>query len=291
VDSIIQFLTYLFTLGGAFRWHYVGDFLFSVPIFQGVFLTLLLAVIAQLVGTIIGFLLYFLRRSRFLPIRWFADGYVWVFRGTPALVQILAFSTVFLYLGISQRMRTVEISQPLGFVYEIFLDSFLAVVLALSLNEGAYMAEIMRAGIDSIDVGQIEAAKSLGMPYGQAMRRIILPQALRVIIPPLGNEFNNMLKSTSLAYIVSFPELLGTAGQLGSGFRAAALELFLVASIWYLILTTIWTLIQSWIERRLNLSNTDPALRERGTWWQRAFGMGSRPIPEVALPGGVSRAR
>jgi polar amino acid transport system permease protein len=288
VDPIIQFLINVFTLNGSFRWHYVTDFLFSVPIFQGILLTLLIAVIAQVAGSLIGLLLYFLRRSRFRPARWFAEGYVWVFRGTPALVQILALSLIFSYLGLAHQMRdVVNIKQVFGFTYDVFLDAFLALLLGLSLNEGAYMAEIVRAGIDSIEVGQIEAAKSLGMQYGQAMRRIVLPQALRVIVPPLGNEFNSMLKNTSLAYIVSFPELLGTATQLGSGFRAAGLELILVASIWYLVMTTVWTFIQSWIERRLNASNIDPALWQQPPWWQRLTGIGARAgrsAPEAAGP-------
>jgi polar amino acid transport system permease protein len=289
VDSIIQFLITVFTLNGTFRWHWVTDFLFSVPIFQGVLLTVLVSVISQVAGSLIGLLLYFLRRSRFRPVQWLANGYVWLFRGTPLLIQILIFSLLFSYLGLAQRMRTVEFSQPLGFVYEIFLDSLLALVLGLSLNEGAYMAEIVRAGIDSIDAGQMEAAKSLGMTYGQAMRRIVLPQALRVIVPPLGNEFNSMLKSSSLAYVVSFPELLVTAEQLGGGLRNAALELYFVASIWYLILTSIWTVIQVLLERRLNASNIDPALRAQRPWWQRVFGAGERAgvpagAPEIAFP-------
>jgi polar amino acid transport system permease protein len=289
VDSIIQFFVAVFTLDGTFRWHWVTDFVFSVPVFQGVLLTVLVSVIAQLAGSLIGLLLYFLRRSRFPPLKWLANGYVWLFRGTPLLIQILIFSLLFSYTGLARNLRTVEISQPLGFVYEIFLDSFFALVLGLSLNEGAYMAEIVRAGIDSIDVGQMEAAKSLGMTYGLAMRRIVLPQALRVIVPPLGNEFNSMLKSSSLAYVVSFPELLVTAEQLGGGLRNAALELYFVASLWYLVLTSIWTIIQAVIERRLNASSLDPALRAQRPWWQRMFGGGERGVvpagaPEIAFP-------
>lgn len=299
MDSIIQFFSSVLTLNNTFRWHFVTDFVISTPILQGVLLTLLLSVVAQIVGSLIGLLLYFMRRSRFPAFHWFANGYIWLFRGTPLIVQILIFSQLFPYLYLVRPLRSVHISQPLGFVYEIFLDSFLSVILALSLNEGAYMAEIVRAGIDAIDTGQIEAAKSLGMTYGQAMRRIVLPQALRVIVPPLGNEFNSMLKSSSLAFVVSFPELLVTANQLGSGFTAAALELYVVASIWYLVMTTVWTFIQAGIERRLNASNIDPALRAQGPWWQRVFGGRERGVvagvagPGIALPlpGGDRGAR
>ncbi len=147
-------------------------------------------------------------------MRVIADGYIWFFRGTPLLVQVLffyIFSLIFTWQTRCERLisfRKLALPTVLG---QIFLDSFIAAILAFSLNEGAYMSEIVRAGIDAIDAGQLEAAKSLGMTYSVAMRRIILPQAFRVIIPPLGNEFNNMLKNTSLAAFISLDELLGTA--------------------------------------------------------------------------------
>jgi polar amino acid transport system permease protein len=287
MNPIIQFFTNLFTLNGTFNWKFVTQFVFSAPILQGLLLTGLIAVFAQTIGSVIGLILYFMRRSQIRFLRWLANAYIWFFRGTPLLVQVLLFASFFSQTGLASpsRLRSVEISPAFGFVYEIFLDSLLALVLALSLNEGAYMSEIVRAGIDAIDVGQIEAAKSLGMTYGQAMRRVVLPQALRVIVPPLGNEFNSMLKSTAAGYIVSFPELLGAASQIANP-RAALLELFFVASIWYLILTSIWTIIQSVIERRLNISNIDPALLVRKPWWQRTFGFGDRgvtaPLPAPA---------
>jgi len=149
------------------------------------------------------------------------------------------------------------------------MDSFIAALLALSLNEGAYMAEIVRAGIDAVDDGQMEAAKSLGMPYRMAMRRIVLPQALRVIVPPLGNEFNNMLKSSSLASAIALLELLGTASEIGAA-AFTTFELYIVASFWYLVLTSIWTIAQALIERRLNVSAVEP--RAAVGWWQRLVG-------------------
>src|SRR5205814_6680417 len=127
-------------------------------------------------------------------------------------------------------------------------------ILALGINEGAYMREIIRAGIDAIDKGQMEAARSLGMTHGLAMRRIVLPQAARVIVPPLGNEFNNMLKTTSLLVILgNVPELYVTFSRKnGSGPTSFhPFELFLAAAVWYLLLTTIWSIIQAFIERRL----------------------------------------
>jgi polar amino acid transport system permease protein len=126
--------------------------------------------------------------------------------------------------------------------------------VAFSLNEGAYMSEIVRAGIQSVDSGQAEAAKSLGMTYRLTMTRIVLPQALRVIIPPLGNEFNNMLKTTSLLTIISAEEMLRVAqSQASATFKY--FEIYFALALWYLLLTTIWSLVQARIERRLGLSS------------------------------------
>ena len=146
------------------------------------------------------------------------------------------------YIHLAQPLIATQLFRHLGFTNQIPLDGFLSGCLALALNEGAYMAEIARAGIDSIESGQMEAAKSLGMTYGLAMRRIVLPQALRVIVPPL-NEFNSMLKSSSLVSVISVADLLEIA-QTRASSLAAPLELLTVAAIWYLILTTISGLIQ-----------------------------------------------
>ena len=145
----------------------------------------------------------------------------------------------------------------------LWLGLVVAAILALGVNEGAYMREIIRAGIDSIDKGQMEAAKSLGMRYGLAMRRIVLPQAARVIVPPLGNEFNNMLKNTALLFTIGVFEMFAFAEQNYSHTFIA--DYYLAIAVWYLLLTTIWTFIQTWIERRLAVSERGEQLgfRER----------------------------
>jgi polar amino acid transport system permease protein len=184
--------------------------------------------------------------SRVVPVRWTANIYVWIFRGTPLLVQIMI-----IYYGLlnTNIFRWDDLNFG-GFVVE---GAVQAGIVALGLNEGAYMTEIVRAGIISIDPGQMEAAKSLGMTYSQAMRRIVLPQAARIIVPPLGNEFNNMLKTTSLLIVISVPELFVIFSILnGNGPTSFhPFELFLAAAVWYLVLTTIWGFIQARIERRL----------------------------------------
>jgi polar amino acid transport system permease protein len=275
--GILEWFQNLVTLNHTFTWAFIWKYVLSAAIVQGVVLTVILAVISQFLGTLIGLLLYFMRRSRWRALRVIADSYIWLFRGTPLLVQVLFFYFLFPYLHLANVLRSVDFFSQIGFTHgtgPIFLDSFLAAILAFSLNEGAYMAEIVRAGIDAIDTGQLEAAKSLGMTYSVAMRRIILPQAFRVIIPPLGNEFNNMLKNTSLAAFISLDELLGTARTIADPIFGN-LELLVTASLWYLLLTTIWGIIQGYIERRLNASNIEPGVKQVN-WWQRAVGMGQR---------------
>jgi polar amino acid transport system permease protein len=183
------------------------------------------------------------KMSKTRPIRWLANLYIWFFRGTPLLVQL-----VFFFYGLSVAKIYTWPDFSLGPI--TIEGSVQAGIFALGLNEGAYMAEIVRAGILAIDPGQMEAARALGMTPGKAMRRIVLPQAARVIIPPLGNEFNNMLKTTSLLFVLSVVELY-TTFSIKQGQDFAPFEYFLAAAVWYLLLTTIWGVIQSWIERRL----------------------------------------
>lgn len=232
-------------------------------ILSGVWLTLSISVVSQTIGVILGVFGALGRMARVRPLRWLANFYIWFFRGTPLLVQI-----TFLYFGLSvTRIYTwPEFTIPL--LNLPIAPEVQAGIFALSVNEGAYMSEIVRAGILSIDPGQMEAAKSLGMTYAQAMRRIILPQAARVIVPPLGNEFNNMLKTTSLLVIISVPELYVTFSRKNASGPTVfhPFELFLAAAVWFLVLTTIWSAIQSWIEGRLGRGaggERPPSLRER----------------------------
>jgi polar amino acid transport system permease protein len=205
--------------------------------------------------------------SRVGPIRWLANFYIWFFRGTPLLVQI-----TFIYFGLGVTGLWQWDRHPL---FGVVPGAIQAGVFALGVNEGAYMSEIVRAGILSIDPGQLEAGRSLGMTYGLAMRRIVLPQAARVIVPPLGNEFNNMLKTTSLLVVISVPELYVTFSRKNGTFFAP-FELFLACAVWFLLLTTAWSIVQVFIERRLGRGyaggETGRGLRERL--------FGSRRTPE-----------
>jgi polar amino acid transport system permease protein len=218
---------------------------------SGVFLgalvnTVLIAVLAQAIGTALGVVLATLGTARAAPLRAINLVYVWIMRGTPALVQVFfLFYGLPLLLGIDIFPREIDIG-PLAVT-----GAMIAGIVGLGLNEAAYMSEIVRAGIESIDIGQIEAALMVGMTPSLAMRRIILPQAARVVVPPLGNQFNGMLKSTSmLAFIGVYEIFLDTQNGYSRTFRPA--EYFLSVAIWYLLLTTVWGVLQALIERRLS---------------------------------------
>ncbi len=234
----------------AVDWHVIWQQVFHPDnvFFRTLWATVYISVVSQAAGVLLGLLAALARMSRFAPLRWISGVYVWIFRGTPLLVQIF-----YVYFAFSWP--------TLNFGFWTVPDAAIAGIVALSVNEGAYMREIIRAGVDSVDRGQMEAAKSVGMTYGKAMRRIILPQAARVIVPPLGNEFNNMMKNTSLVYTIGVFEMFAFAEQNYSQFFIA--DYFLAIAIWYLLLTTVWTFIQAWIERRLAASERGDELNFR----------------------------
>ena len=252
-----------------FRWDIVGQFLFSPFIFRAAWTTLWISVVAQFCGVVLGLFIALMRMSRFPLLSGPARAYIWFFRGSPLLVQVLL-----LWDGLPKLSNNV-----------LLLPDFAVILVAFSLNEGAYMAEIVRAGITSVDPGQMEAAKSLGMRYALAMRRIVLPQAARVIVPPLGNEFNNMLKTTSIASVIGLQELTGTAEIFGSP-TFSIFELLIVATFYYLLLTTLWGFVQSWIENRLDPDRLTKAdLIERKSWTVRMLGFGSPRTPGTLVGG------
>ena len=230
-----------------FEWDVVGDFLFDDRILRGIVTTLELTVLAMLVGITLGVMLALMRLSPNVLLSGGSWLYIWFFRGTPVLVQI-----VFWYY-IAALYPTIGLGIPFGPEF-VHLDSnslitkFMAATLALGLNEGAYMSEIVRAGIISVDEGQTDAAHALGMTRMQTMRRVVLPQAMRVIIPPTGNETISMLKLTSLVSVVAIAELLYSA-ELIYAVNYQQIPLLLTVSIWYLIVTTLLSIGQYYIER------------------------------------------
>jgi len=226
----------------------VRRFLFNRTILVGVRNTLLISLLAQAAGIVLGVVAAVMRMSTNPVLRVSSWFYVWLFRGTPVLVQlVLWFSLPLVFELVAIKVPFVDIT-----IYQApmvdFMTPFKAALLGLALNEGAYMAEIVRAGIISVDEGQVDAAKALGMHPLLTLRRIVLPQAMRVIIPPTGNEFISLLKTSSLASVVLYPELFRRAQDIYST-NLRTLELLVVASLWYLLLTSVASVGQYFLER------------------------------------------
>jgi polar amino acid transport system permease protein len=237
-----------------FEWGIVGHWFFSSRILHGLVITLELTATAMAIGIALGVLLAVMRLSPNPLVSGASWVYIWLFRGTPVLVQIL------LWYNIAALYPRFSLGIPFGPTFAHFnaasaITPFVAAMLALGLNEGAYMAEIVRAGIISVPEGQTHAAQSLGMTRLLTMRRIVLPQAMRVIIPPTGNETISMLKTSSLASVIAVPELLYSA-QLIYAVNYRTIQLLIVASLWYLIVTTVLTIGQYYVERHFGRGAT-----------------------------------
>jgi polar amino acid transport system permease protein len=235
-----------------YQWDVVGDYLLAPPILAGVVRTLELTAIAMLAGIVLGVALAAMGLSHNPIMAGASRLYVWLFRGTPLLVQLLFWNFLAalyprLSLGVPFGPELVTVNT------NSLVTTTTAAVLGLGLNEGAYMAEIVRGGIASVDPGQTEAALALGMHRRQALRRIVLPQALACIIPPTGNEVVAMLKTTSIVSVIAATELL-SAAQLIYARTFQTIPLLIVASLWYLAITSAFTLGQSWLERRTGRS-------------------------------------
>jgi polar amino acid transport system permease protein len=230
-----------------FEWNVVANYFLSRRVLAGLGVTILLTVVCMAIGIALGVVLAVMRLSANPLLSGSSWLYIWFFRGTPVLVQLLVwFNLAFLYPKIS-------VGIPFGPSWltvnaNSLITPLTAAILGLGLNEGAYMAEIVRAGILSVEHGQAEAAQALGMGRGLTMRRIVLPQAMRVIIPPTGNETISMLKTSSLASVITVTELL-YAVQLIYSVNFKTIPLLIVASIWYLIVTSVLTAGQYYVER------------------------------------------
>jgi polar amino acid transport system permease protein len=230
-------------IDGNIEWGFVRQFLTAESIMFGLLNTIIMSILAMALGVVLGVIVAVMRMSQNPLLRYVAQGYTWLFRGTPLILQLLLWfnlALIFPTLGIPGlfEFKTVEVITP-----------FAAALLGLGINQGAYTAEVVRAGLLSVDSGQYEAAKSIGMPRLKALRRIILPQAMRIIIPPVSNEFIGMVKMTSLASVIQYSELLHNAQNIYYA-NARVMELLIVAGIWYLAVVTILTLGQSRLEKR-----------------------------------------
>jgi polar amino acid transport system permease protein len=256
-------------------------FVFNPPraLLHGLWITVIATVLAMALGVALGILLAIAGLGRSRLLRWVNQAYITFFRGTPILVQLML-----IYFGLPYLLG-VDLFPPVIAVGSVPISgAIVAGVVAFGLHEGAYMSEITRAGITSINPGQAEAAAALGMWPRLTMRKVILPQAIRVIVPPLGNQINAMFKTTSLLSVIAVPELFHVADAIHAA-TYRTFEVYLGVSVYYLALTAIWTLLQRWIEARLKIEfraepSTKgrrfraPAVRERPEKMSLQFGDG-----------------
>lgn len=250
---VLLILVALFVIDAAQRpaydWPSVGKFLFDQRISQAAFVTLQLTVYSMVIAIILGVTLAVMRLSPNPVVNSIAWVYLWVFRGTPVYVQLTFWGLV------GTIYQTIDIGLPFtepwaSFPTRVAVSAFMLAVIGLALNEAAYMAEIVRAGLLAVDSGQEEAATALGMSWSQTMTRVVIPQSMRVIIPPAGNEVISMLKTTSLVTAIPFTLELYTRSRDISAVTFNPVPLLIVASIWYLFFTSILMVGQYFLEKR-----------------------------------------
>jgi polar amino acid transport system permease protein len=231
-------------------WKVVGQYLFSRDVIRGVGWTVLLTVLCMVLATVLGVVIAVMRTTGTRVLAAVASLYLWFFRGTPLLVQLIFWfnlALVFPLLGpavfLGEDAGGIDTNQAINW--------FLAALLGFGLHEAAYMSEVVRGGFLAVDRGQTEAAESLGMTGGQTLRRVLLPQALRVIVPPTMNQFVNLLKATSLVAFISGADLLSSVQHIYSG-NFQVVPLLIVASLWYLAMVSVLTFGQHLLEKRLD---------------------------------------
>jgi polar amino acid transport system permease protein len=261
-------------LNDNFEWGVVFGYLFDSRILAGLRTTLILTAVAMALAFAIGLVLATMRLSESRSLRWFANLYIWAFRGTPILVQLL------LWYNLAALYPVLALGVPFGpavveWDANTLITPWIAALLGLALNEAAYLAEIIRSGIISVDRGQVEAGRSLGMNGRVTFRRIVLPQALRVIVPPVSNETIGLLKYSAIVSVITLPELL-YSGQLIYARTYETMPILLTVSIWYLIVTSLLTLIEFLVERRLGSgwARTVRSQSKTGRRWTQWLGSG-----------------
>lgn len=247
---------YIIAQSGNISWAVFREYVFHSSIMLGVGMTVWLTLVAMLLGTALGAMLAIMAISKSRSLNFISVVYTWFFRGTPLLLQIVFWYNIALFVP-----RIVI--GPIDLSTNDLVTPYVAAILALSLHEGAYMAEIIRSGLLAVPKGQFEAATALGLTPYQTGRHIILTQVLRIIVPPTGNQLIGMLKTTSLVSVIAAQDLLTQAERIYST-NYRVIELLMVAGAWYLLLTTIGTVLQNILERRLSGSGSDPTRPQSG---------------------------
>ncbi len=262
IAVLVAMFIHMLVTNSAFQWSFMVDNMFRPPVMRGLRGTVALTVLSMLIGVVLGIVLAVMRLSENPVLRSVSWVYIWFFRASPRLVLAILFGNI----GIlwSRLELGLPFDRQLGALFGLndfevrffgvdardLLTGFVAGMLALGLSEAAYMAEIVRAGIQSVDPGQAEAAEALGLSRGQVLRRIVLPQAMRVIVPPTGNETIGMLKDTSLvAFVPVADELFFQLRAVGST-TFQVFPMLVAAALWYLLLTSILLVGQYFLEKR-----------------------------------------
>jgi len=276
VLAIVALLVWSVATNENLQWSVVGDYLFDRSILKGAVTTIQLTVLSMVIGVVLGVVLAVMRLSANPVLSAVSNAYLWLFRGTPVLVQVVIwFNLALIFPTLGFGSFSVETNSV--------ISTFGAALLALALNEAAYMAEVVRGGILSVDRGQTEAAHALGLTGSQTMRRIVLPQAMRVIVPPTGNELVTMLKTTSLVAVIGGTEMFGVAQAIGAR-DFTTFPMLIVACFWYLVMTSVLSYAQSKLERRFARGTQAGIANTPGTL-QRL--LGSRLPARTATPGGT----
>nr|WP_206037969.1 amino acid ABC transporter permease [Rhodococcus sp. HNM0569] len=278
VVALLALFVYGAATNPAYRWDTYAQYLFDARVSEAALVTIELTVLAMVIAVVLGVIIAVMRLSPNPVLRGAAWGYLWVFRGTPVYVQLV-------FWGLFPSIyKQIDLGVPFGPTFASFdiqslNQAFLFAVIGLGLNEAAYMAEIVRAGINSVPEGQTEASVALGMSWPQTMRRTVLPQAMRVIIPPTGNELIGMLKTTSLVAAIPFTlDLYGRVRDI-SGANFQPIPLLLVAATWYLAITSVLMVGQHYLERYYSkgMSRQLTARQQRAADNLRAKPMGDEP--------------
>ena len=275
--AVFGWLLFTFATNPNIRWNKVAEYLFFPKILDGIWVTLTISVLATVLGLVLGILLAIMKLSHNPVLNWLSTLYIWFFRGTPVLVQLIFwYNLAFLFPRLVLQIPFTDV----GMFWNTndVMTGLNAALLGLGLNLAAYFAETVRAGIQAVDTGQTEAAYALGMTPVKRMRVIVLPQALRIIIPPTGNEFISMLKTTSLVYVVAGNDLMTNASQIYKQ-NNLIMELLIVASLWYMVMTAIATFFQAKLEARYG-AEAVRIVRRPGRI-QRAFLKSTTPNPST----------
>ena len=248
VAIFLLWVAYQIVTNGGFQWDIVGRYMLDHTVLRGVVMTIQLTILVMLIGVVVGIVVALMRMSRDPFLNFCAHGFVWFFRGTPVLVQL-----VFWY-NLAALFPQLQLGIPFGgpkfaeISATVAISSFTAALLGLGLNEAAYMGEIIRAGLLSVDAGQTEASKALGHRPWQTFRVVVLPQAMKAIVPPTGNQLISALKFTSIASVVALHELMHSVETIYSR-TFETMPLLIVAALWYLVMVSLLSVGQYFIER------------------------------------------